>query len=81
MAYGRRRRIERLEVMLYDAMRPCCAGVTYTYGLAEIVAGIRLDDAVDAAIAEQGSHAWQCVALPSKISREDLDCDGANELN
>jgi hypothetical protein len=71
MAYGRRQRIERLEVMLYDAMRPCCAGVTYTCGLAEIIAGIRLDDAVDAAIAEQGSHAWQCVALPSKISRED----------
>jgi hypothetical protein len=70
MASGRRWRIERLEAMMQNVIRPYCVTVAYAYGPAEIVAGISLDDAMGTAIAALGSHARHCVALPAKMSCE-----------
>jgi hypothetical protein len=64
---GRDRRLARLEAMVGQARRPQCSIVSYSFGLDDIA----LDDAIHAAIAEQGQHARRCVALPGKLSRQD----------
>jgi hypothetical protein len=64
---GRGRRLVRLEAMVEQTRRPQCGIVSYSFSLDDIA----LDDAIDAAIAEQGQHAWRCGALPGKLSRQD----------
>jgi hypothetical protein len=70
MASSRRWRIEHLEAMMQNVIRPYCVTVAYAYGPAEIAAGISFDDAIGTAIAALGSHARRCVALPGKMSCE-----------
>jgi hypothetical protein len=53
--------------MVEQAGRPQCAIVVYGFGLDDIA----LDDAIDTAIAAQGSYAQRCVALPGKLNRQD----------
>jgi hypothetical protein len=64
---GRDRRLAKLEAMVEQARRSQCGIVSYNFSLGDIA----LDDAIGAAIAEQGQHARRCVALPGKLSRQD----------
>jgi hypothetical protein len=64
---GRGKRLAGLEAMVEQVKRSQCGIVSYSFGLDDIA----LDDAIDAAIAAQGSHARRCVALPGKMQRAD----------